>query len=62
VENAKPCRSWLASEGGLKPCSAHEDAFASKPAPTRNREDLLNSGLNAVGVGAAEGCDLLIFT
>ncbi len=30
-----PCRSWLASEGGLKPCIAHADAFASKPAPTQ---------------------------
>ncbi|WP_224790781.1 hypothetical protein, partial [Pseudomonas fluorescens] len=26
-------KSWLASEGGLKPCSVHEDAFAGKPAP-----------------------------
>ncbi len=31
---AVPCRSWLASEGGLEPCRANEDAFASKPAPT----------------------------
>jgi hypothetical protein len=28
------CRSWLASEGGLKLCSANENAFAGKPAPT----------------------------
>jgi len=26
-----PCRSWLASESGLKPYTAHEDAFAGKP-------------------------------
>ncbi|WP_150744010.1 hypothetical protein [Pseudomonas fluorescens] len=31
-----PCRSWLVgsphrSEGGLKACTAHEDAFAGKP-------------------------------
>ncbi|WP_150766338.1 hypothetical protein [Pseudomonas fluorescens] len=29
-----PCRSRLAGEGGFKPCIAHADAFASKPAPT----------------------------
>jgi hypothetical protein len=30
------CRSWLASEAGLEPCTAIEDAFAGKPAPTAN--------------------------
>ncbi|VVQ12268.1 hypothetical protein PS928_03855 [Pseudomonas fluorescens] len=29
------CRSWLASEGGLESCGAHEDAFAGKPGSYR---------------------------
>ena len=35
INSIRPSRtqawSWLASEGGLKPCTAHEDAFAGKP-------------------------------
>ncbi|VVQ00394.1 hypothetical protein PS914_04002 [Pseudomonas fluorescens] len=32
--NKRVALGTIASEGGLKPCSAHDDAFASKPAPT----------------------------